>query len=122
MLTFSGRRQDLFTLTIFPAILKACSAGTEVAGAPRYFKASCAKCGYRFDDLAHHSKGPWSVHESSKSLSPQYLAISRLTLSVPALSTSCSLLVCGWITSSNELSLSAKTGSRIRTFVISFTG
>ena len=39
-LTLSGRRQDLLTLTIFPAVLNACSAGTEVAGIPRYYQSS----------------------------------------------------------------------------------
>ena len=58
MFTLSGRRQDLFTFTIFPAVLNACSAGTKVAGMLRYFEANCAKQGYWLEDLAHHSKGP----------------------------------------------------------------
>jgi len=41
--TPSGRRQDLLTLTTFPAVLNACSAGTEVAGMARYFEADYAK-------------------------------------------------------------------------------
>ena len=46
MFTLSGRRQDLLRLTIFPAVLNALSAGTDVAGIARYFEANCAKHGY----------------------------------------------------------------------------
>ena len=37
MLTVSGRRQERLALAIWPAVLKARSEGTEVAGRQRYF-------------------------------------------------------------------------------------
>ena len=42
LFTFSGKRHDLFTLTILPVQLKALSEGTDVEGMQRYFRAKLA--------------------------------------------------------------------------------
>ena len=48
MLTFSGSRHARFSFTTYPAILKALSEGTDVAGMQRYFLAILAKRGKGF--------------------------------------------------------------------------
>ena len=38
MFTLSDMRQDLLRLTIFPAVLNALSAGTDISGMARFFR------------------------------------------------------------------------------------
>ena len=45
MLVFSGNRQERLAFTLFPAVLKALSDGTEVAGMHKYFLARVANRG-----------------------------------------------------------------------------
>ena len=45
MFVFSGSKQERLAFTIFPAVLKARSDGTEVAGIHKYFHAIVASRG-----------------------------------------------------------------------------
>lgn len=57
MSTFSGFRQDLFLVTIFPATEKILSEATDVAGIHRSFFAKAASVGNLSSFFLHHYNG-----------------------------------------------------------------